>query len=175
MFTNNYMILQKSFFEGDNAPKLTDENGSSKTAYLYLQNAFANIAFGKNMAAVSLSGGGVRFGSGSTPATKSDYCLASPITAGLSFTNGSLIWDTSVPGKYVAKVSHIVTNTSGAEINIYEIGLFGTCHANTTASSPVYFRALFERTVLTEPITIAPGESKMVTYKITFNQTLNVE
>ena len=175
MFTNNYITFQNSIFNGNTSPKMKDENGSNQTAYLYLQNSLPDIAVGRNVINPSLYGSGLRFGSGSTPATKEDYCLASPITSGLAFSKGSLLWDKNTPGKYIAKASHVLTNTSEVEINIYEVGLFCTCYASTSLSSPVTYSALFERTVLPEPITIAPGEAKLVTYKLTFNQTLNVE
>lgn len=65
-----------------------------------------------------------------------------------------------------------------SDINIYEIGLFSIVNANTTpgSSSNVKFHSILtERTVLAEPITIKADETKLVTYEITFNQTLRME
>lgn len=116
------------------------------------------------------AGGGVYFGTGSTPATWNDYTLESPITSGLTTSSGGRLTERS-GDTYSYLVTYTLYNNTDADINIYEVGLF----------SPVSYRddqhylALMERTVLTEPITIPAGESKLVTYKITFNQTLNVE
>lgn len=115
---------------------------------------------------------GVYFGTGSTPATKADYTLESPLTSGLSITSPSAATEsTNGDGVYVFSAPFVVKNTTENEINIWEIGIFTPIQRYTME----YYLALMERTVLTEPITIQPGGSKLVTYKITFNQTLNVE
>lgn len=116
---------------------------------------------------------GVYFGTGSTPALLEDYTLESPITTGLAFAGGIEKVPAYENGKAEAVASYIVTNTSGAEINIWEIGCFVPTQDGSNTSS--YTMIMLERTVLTEPITIPPGESKMVTYKVAFNQTLSVD
>ena len=116
---------------------------------------------------------GIHLGTGNTPATESDYKLESPITSGLIITNGSVVKTDVGNGKYTITVSGIIQNGTGADINIYEIGLFG-CVGYYRSSTQYYMPTLCERTVLSEPITIPAGERNLVTYKITFNQTLNV-
>lgn len=118
---------------------------------------------------------GVYFGSGSTPATKSDHKLESPITSGLSITNpgGASVDENN--GRYTYILPFVVKNTSENEINIWEIGVFGEATYYKSSGSYYIQNVLFERTVLTEPITIAPGEAKLVTYYLAFNQILNVE
>lgn len=119
---------------------------------------------------------GVYFGTGNTPASKADYKLESPIESGLAITNCGV---TSLPegdGKYTVAASFVLANTSELELNIYEIGLFGMCAYSTYSNYTHYGSAvLFDRVVLAEPITVPVGGSKLVTYKITFNQTLQME
>lgn len=196
MFTNNYITYQRDIFENsDNvtgATKLVDAAGTQQNAF---RMYFACTGIGgwmkkarcKEIVGYESSSTlnkdtypGVYFGTGSTPANKSDYKLESPITSGLAITNPSaLAWTEDGNGKYTVSADFVIRNTTEAEINIYEIGLFSPCSSNYNYTAPnnsmsVYY-ALMERTVLTEPITIPAGGTKMVTYKITFNQTLNVE
>ena len=111
---------------------------------------------------------GIYFGSGSTPATKEDYKLESPITAGLAISNPSgFTWVLPSSGVHSATASYAVLNTSSEDITIQEVGNF-TVVADYNGK---YQFTLMERTVLDEPIVIAPGGSKLVTYKVTFNQT----
>lgn len=104
---------------------------------------------------------GVYFGSGSTPATQDDYRLESPIESGLTFTNGTIRKNTQADGSTIYRNSYIVVNSSDADIVIAEIGILGVVHTD------YYFPVLFERTVLASPVTISPGESKLVTYTVT--------
>lgn len=116
--------------------------------------------------------GGVYFGTGSTPAWKGNITLESPITSGITTTSaGRSVAVKEADGRYSYTSLFSLSNTTSAEINIYEIGMF----IPISSASSTYHCCLVERTVLSEPITIAPGSSKLVTYKITFNQTLNVE
>lgn len=115
---------------------------------------------------------GVYFGTGSTPASLEDYTLESPITTGLAFAGGLEGVSAYENGRAEVIARYIVTNTSNAEINIREIGCFVPVHISTTSAYQVI---MMERTVLPEPITIPAGEAKMVTYKITFNQTQSVD
>lgn len=118
---------------------------------------------------------GVYFGAGTTPATKEDYKLEKLITTGLSITSGtSVAWTDDGNGKHTAAADFIIRNTSSEEISISEIGIFTPVGTETDKKPDDYVKpyyVLMERTVLTEPITIAPGEPKVVTYKITFNQS----
>lgn len=180
MFTNQYIVFRKVMFTG-NAEYMNNVSGSkfqgaASKMYECDLGKWMGIArcgdFTAEADSLSDVYPGVYFGSGSTPATKADIRLVSPITSGLTFTNPtSLVWTNDGNGKYSVAADFIVRNTSESEINIYEIGLFTACVRSTGKT----YRCLMERTVLDVPIVIAPGEAKLVTYKITFNQTLNVE
>lgn len=115
-------------------------------------------------------GGGVYFGTGSTPPAKSDYRLESPITSGLSVTNPDTAVQTSDgKGKYEVMSTFTVKNTTSSEIVIREMGII-TPVRDLSTSGTFYYAVLMERTVLTDPIVIPAGGTKMITYKLTFNQ-----
>lgn len=187
MFTNNYMAKKRSEFLGEyNKHAFRDWHGESRVVSLYNGSGNAikwydigQFATGRcatvpaaNKTAESVNPG-VYFGSGSTPANKADNKLESLITSGLTIASPSAFTESNDGnGKYEFSASYVLTNTSGVEMNIYEVGFVLPIF---NASSTYYHPTLVERTVLDEPVTIPAGGTKMVTYKITFNQTLNVE
>lgn len=188
MFTNNYIALRKGVFlcsstssteiykivnaAGDQISCYSDEASGADVGGWMNIGRCRSLVTGK-ASLVTAVYAGVYFGSGSTEAKPTDYTLENPITAGLTITSLSESVKESQPenGKYVFSADLLVENTTGEGIIIREIGLFTPV---TKTSSEVYL-TLMNRMVLSEPITIPAGESKVVTYKITFNQTLNVE
>lgn len=187
MWTNNFINWTKVIF-GEGAQNFVCIDGTtSPLVQPYLMDMSFTLANFMKTAKCgtinttitnSYSDSGVYFGTGSTPATKNDYKLESMVTSGLSITNpDNITMSVDSDGRYIASATYLLTNTSGAAINIYEVGLFGRVVGKfSTSSGSVYYRpCLLERQVLSAPITIPAGGMKMVTYKITFNQTLNVE
>lgn len=187
MFTNNYINYRKLAFEGDgywlgNYAYLRTTNNEQVYSFsmnncytgdlgYWLTKAQCKTFPVSGISSATNNSCGVFFGSGSTPATKDDYTLEAPITAGLTITNPTKFNCVDEgQGKWVISASYVLTNTTDADIIIWEVGVVTTLYASNT-----YRPFLMERTVLTEPITIPAGESKLVTYKITFNHTLNVE
>lgn len=188
MFTDNFIKLMQLFAfcdsYGTRVYGFKKVNGTTIDAgALYLcYSGFANYMKTARCGAFTdeaTGSSGVYFGSGYTPAQKSDYKLESQITSGLSITNSNVLTEHEKDGQYTLSASYAVKNTSDAEINISEIGLFSAVCTSTSdriyTSTDTRYPILVERTVLTEPITIPAGKTKIVTYKITFNQTLNVE
>lgn len=189
MFTNNYIAFRFNMFMG-----LMGTNGSNGVTNLVYGKSCVTVTGATNvlMSAVGqmayidigrcmegrckalltaktssyANTNGLYFGSGTTPATKEDYTLESPITSGLSIVNGDFHIENGVSGQYSISRDYVVTNTSENDITISEIGCFGGWPLGTSE----YHQVLWERTVLSSPITIPAGESKAVTYKITFNQ-----
>ena len=188
MFTNNYRTYRRMMFLNKDST-FVNANGESVTGYAkngyvgdigyYLHMGQIDAPTNKSSTSSSTpnpSGckAGVHFGSGSTPATKEDYTLEKLITSGMTITSRTAVIETTeVEGSYTFSASFILTNTSDAEINVYEIGYYGAIckDGNTTYTYPV----LMERTVLSEPVTIPVGGQKLISYKLTFNQTLNVD
>lgn len=98
---------------------------------------------------------GTRFGSGTTPPTKDDYCLENDIGDSVTLSSqGST--SVTVTDDYV-EYSATFGITAKETVAISEVGLFMSNYV------------MVERTVLETPITIPAGQSKQVTYTIRMN------
>lgn len=174
MLTKNfYSYMRKKFCAATNGSSVygkftnlsgvVEEKQSSKDDAGPIQNM--NICNAK-----AAEGVGVYFGSGTTPATPDDYKLENPIAtglsvvapAGVSFTRGDGYDEYSVTFGVTASADQVIITEIGLKSCSYTYIASGT-QANT------YNYALFDRTVLDEPITIPAGQSKQVTYTIRFN------
>lgn len=100
-------------------------------------------------------------GSGTTPATGSDYRLESQITA---------LTSSVVTSEYNARngtLTHRKTmvNTSGSQITVSEIGILsgGNSHSSLTSNSTTHLAVLVYREVLENPIVVGAGETFTVT------------
>ena len=114
--------------------------------------------------AAKISTAGVSFGTGTTPATASDYCLESILgTTQISASVPSTVSYSRVDTYEEYSVTFGVTNETADAITISEVGL--PIYSN---NSP-YPYVLVDRTVLDTPITIPAGQSKQITYTIRFN------
>lgn len=197
MLTNNYYAYKKLMFSGygayagthpenimftdvrgskiggNNNPGIYPEQSYRGDLGYWLTNArcttFPTNAVNSNTHA-SL---GVFFGTGSTPATLADYRMEAPIQSGLSVTNPSKYnFTDNGAGKWTFSASYVLTNTTAEDMHIYEIGIVTPLG---TSSPGNYYPTLMEHTVLTEPITVKAGGSKLVTLTLTQNNVLNVE
>ena len=107
---------------------------------------------------------GVSFGTGTTPATASDYCLESILgTTQISTSVPSTVSYSRVDTYEEYSVTFGVTNKTADAITISEVGL------TIYDSNKPYAYVLIDRTVLDTPITIPAGQSKQITYTIRFN------
>lgn len=189
MFTNNYIKWRKAMFTGGGM-SLVGPSGDKKSpslAYAYMGDIgcastprIGSIPSDKDESGYSFNASnkspGAYFGSGGTPATKDDYTLESIITSGLSASSGGTALFQETEGLFVYEQRYLLTNTSSENIIIREIGQVRTV-AYYYSTNKVWFHypILMDRTVLAEPIYIAPGETKLVTYRINFNQTLCID
>lgn len=189
MFTNNYIALRYNIFwyttNGSTTFGGTTINGKPVTTMLNTSGQIyetAGLRFGEFGAsamgqcramltsyASSNANGypGVYFGSGTTPPTKEDYTLEAPIVSGLSVDSGSVVEKDEGAGRYSISRSYILTNTSDANITVSEIGYVASL---AVGASSRYYQVLMERSLLPSPVTIQPGEAKLITYKFNFNQ-----
>lgn len=199
MFTANYDLYRKIMFVGENVYSSSPMNvskGFVRTSGAELETNYgsasasglgnlgywiskvrcAEIPTGTVKSAID-AGFGTYLGSGATPASKDDYTLENPITSGLQISNfyagknSNFVYTEDEAGNQTFAAPCVVTNTTEAEINVYEIGIITPVSSN---GSTFYF-VLMERTVLTEPITLLPGEPKLIQISVKINQTLNVE
>ena len=108
---------------------------------------------------------GVAFGTGTTPATMSDYFLESILTkTEISVSTPSAVNFSRYDTYEEYTVTFGITNKTAEAITISEVGLTAIPYSYSTASY-----ALVDRTVLDTPITIPAGQSKQITYTIRFN------
>lgn len=110
---------------------------------------------------------GVSFGTGTTPATASDYQLENILDSTkidvynpstVSFSRGDTYDEYSV--------TFGVTNKTAEAITVSEIGLTAVPYYSSSGTS---YYVLVDRTVLETPVTIPAGQSKQITYTIRFN------
>jgi len=105
--------------------------------------------------------GYIILGSGTTEPTPEDYRLESQITTNLSCDNVSVSRNTTVK-TYTATFS----NSGTSPITVTEIGYVSRTGYGTNPIT--YDDFLMDRTVLETPITIPAGESRTVTYELSF-------
>ena len=109
---------------------------------------------------------GVSFGTGTTPATASDYWLESILTSSqISVVTPSAVSFSRLDTYDEYSVTFGVTNITSNDITISEVGL--TAMPASSGGSMCY--VLVDRTVLDTPVTIPAGQSKQITYTIRFN------
>lgn len=184
MLTNNFKkILFKYIFGfsanstgGDpptnysNRPTLISTSGSS----LYMtDNGYGSGSIGMWFSAVnSLSTvnttptngrGYIILGSGTTEPTPEDYCLESQITENLSCDSVSVSRNTTIK-TYTATFS----NSGTSPMTVTEIGYVSRTSYAYNAGENSFDNFLMDRTVLDTPVTIPAGESRTITYTLSF-------
>lgn len=107
----------------------------------------------------------LRFGSGMTPPTLNDYKLESMITKNMTVVSAATEEAKIVDDTVTRTCSYILKNTGSVDVVIGEVGMF---HTSYYSSNSTKTRFLIDRTVLDEPITIAPGGTGTVVYTLTF-------
>lgn len=171
MFTDNYLNLRKALFMGSGNYQFFYHDGSAvywDASSLYKLDFGSFMKFGRCRGLFNDSmAPGIYFGTGSTPAARTDRTLESLITSGLEITNPSSIVLTEDAGVYEYSSTFTIKNTSDADITISEVGAYTVF---VTPSNAYYGPMLLERTVLDNPITIPAGKVKIFIYKLTFNQ-----
>lgn len=185
MFTNNFKKLMFSFLFGNkNTSPVTDYAPSSFTSKPTLKNIDNNPrtigstsgerywremwccvrnALSTINSTKTLGNGYLMLGTGTTAPTADDYRLESPITKNLSCDSVS-VSRTSITKTYTATF----TNSGSSDITVTEVGFIVYIryfNSNTSENSDHF---LMDRTVLETPITIPAGESRTVTYELSF-------
>lgn len=113
----------------------------------------------------SATSAGLCIGSGTTAATEDDYDLAAQIMSGFSSStvaNASLDND----GNPTVTFDLTITNTGSSAITVAEVGMKQMLYTTTAENGTSFSTRLFllDRTVLSEPVTIAAGEYAVIRY-----------
>lgn len=111
---------------------------------------------------------GVMIGTGKTPATPDDFILESPVLAGVTINNQSAVSYIKDDSGIHLCATYGVQNTGSDPLEISEIGCFGAVKISTSGTSSAPRSFLAERTVLETPVVIPAGESRQITYTISF-------
>ena len=159
MLSKNFYSYMRAAFQRNQANFITT-NGEEATTNI--DSTHTGMFEALNKWANNSVSPGVQFGTGTTPATASDYFLQSILTpsqidvstpSAVSYSRGDTFDEYSV--------SFGVTNKTADAITISEVGLIVCPYANNYV--------LVDRTLLDEPVTIPAGQSKQITYTIRFN------
>lgn len=121
---------------------------------------------------VSMSSGaaGVVFGTGNRTPSIDDYTLSGDLIEGLTSSNlTKVLTTTEDDGRCSVVAEYTISNTTGADITIGEIGLVCNMSHKLASSTTKYSAYLLERTALEAPVTIPAGGIGRVTYTITMN------
>ena len=165
MITNNAEALLKQMLtSGETLGLMAVKDVNGTTRYLADYTAYPNTAAGTFT--LPAANAGISVGSGSTTPAKTDYQLAAPITSGLT---GTVLAerDTDDNGNAYVTFTVTLTNTSGSDISISEIGYkqelsVTSTESGTTATDHVF---LLDRATFTS-ITLASGESAVLDYRL---------
>ena len=159
MLTKNFYSYMRAALQRISA-EFKDTNGGKNT--LSVSSSGTPPFAAMKSWAVSSEKTGVSFGTGTTPATASDYSLESildstqisvSVPSAVSYSRGDTFDEYSV--------TFGVTNKAAEAISVSEVGLI--------ASPQSTWYTLVDRTVLDTPVTIPAGQSKQITYTIRFN------
>ena len=118
-----------------------------------------------------LSPQNICIGTGNTPVTYDDYTLSGEILDNRKLTYISYKINYDAEGHKVSKtVTYTYTNETDSNITISEWGLFRQWSTNNGSSAVLFsnssYNILFYREVLETPITIEPGTSATLKFKI---------
>jgi len=105
----------------------------------------------------------VGIGTGSTPETTNDYCLANMDSA-LEHRYGHVKRDPA--NGVIIQVESVYENLSGSDVTITEMGLYAGCRINTYNANWTCNNFLIARKVLSTPIVIHHNEVYKFIYKI---------
>lgn len=155
-----------------NMPVVKDTYGNNRTllGVATIDSSRGNVApisfgfFEPSLELDATDPGGIILGSGTTPVSRSDYALESMITRGLQFLISEVVGLSEDSGNpYITKVI-VCTCTSNSPITIAEIGFYCTMVCQNGANSYTNACVLFDRTLLSSPITLNKNESCTINY-----------
>lgn len=114
------------------------------------------------------SNAGIYLGSGTSPASESDYTLQTPIQSGLTGSTPTITQNIDSEDNQYLEYLFTVTNQTNTDITINEIGYGQKWYYATTrgviASQSDTF--LLDRTVLSTPIVVPANDSAVVRYQL---------
>ena len=177
MLTKNYfnILFGNMRKKEDTAISVTAGDNTSHIMYLDSDTEkryrleVLGTTFAENFANVStrVSGSVFVFGTSDTPPSVNDYTLAGEFISGIAIDQSLTSYSTGDTNVLTQRL--YVRNTGASTITIKEVGRTGNLSYHTTSWSTTTDSCSFliERTVLDEPLTLAAGESGIITLELT--------
>ena len=172
MFTKNMFawLISKGTADRNIGFTVMDANGM-KQRFQSNKKSVDICSFGVNLhnLVTAANGSCVMIGTGRSAPTREDYKLESPVTSGITITNGSFSVAEADEERLLLAANYTVRNDGTEELVISEIGAFSQVEAYPVSGSTTTITAaavLMERTVFDAPVTIPPGESRMIQYAV---------
>lgn len=111
---------------------------------------------------------GIQVGTGSTSATEDDYKLEAQITSGMSASSTTQTGGVDSSGNPYLEYLFTLTNNTSSDVVVREIGYVQQLRTSNTQGSGVSGNCycLFDRTVLTTPVTVPANDSAAVKYTL---------
>ncbi len=176
MVTRNFLNILAMTLESGNQNKIgclrcRDVNGHTR----FLNGNFsANFPYNPVQTfTLNATAAGISIGTGSTPASEDDCNLEQTITSGVNVVLTGTSYGAENPWYPFVKYDLTITNTGADPLVVTEVGY--KQNSNTTqvigSTRTINSVLLLDRCVLDTPVTIAPGDAGIVTYRLQTNPT----
>lgn len=161
-----YPLFKPSSSSGLGMSSFKDRSGTDRYFLAVISSTSDTLSTNYNNATVLI-------GSNNDPESEDDFMLHSPINSGFSSNTGSIIREfDSVTKTLTISRTYTITNTGATDLIVKEIGKLVTARYSSTLDGQVSTNTstvLQDRTVLDNPLTIAPGESGTIKYGFRYN------
>ena len=171
MVTRNFLnILAMTLESGNNVGCLRcrDVNGNERFLTGYF-SSFPNSV--TKTFTLTASAAGISIGTGTAPESEDDYNLEQTITSGVNVVLTGTSYGAENPWFPFVKYDLTITNTGANPLVVTEVGYKQTLRTSKLIGSSKMEDTvlLLDRCVLDTPVTIAPGDAGIVTYRLQTN------
>jgi len=171
MVTRNFLnILAMTLESGNQLGCLRCRNVSGNTRFL--TGAFSSFPYSvTNTFTLNRTAAGISIGTGTAPESEDDYNLEQTITSGVNVVLTGTSYGAESPWFPFVKYNLTITNTGANPLVVTEVGYKQTLQTSKVIGSNVLDNSvlLLDRCVLDTPVTIAPGDAGIVTYRLQTN------
>jgi hypothetical protein len=176
MVTRNFLNILAMTLESGNQNKIgclrsRDVNGNTRFLNGYFS---ANFPYNPVQTfTLNATAAGISIGTGSIPASEDDYNLEQTITSGVNVVLTGTSYGAENPWYPFVKYDLTITNTGADPLVVTEVGYKQNCNTTQVIGSTRTMNSvlLLDRCVLDTPVTIAPGDAGIVTYRLQTNPT----
>ena len=170
MVTRNFLnILAMTLESGSSVGCLScrDVNGNQR----FLSGIFGFPYGPTKTFTLNATAAGISIGTGTTPESEDDYNLEQTITSGVNVVITATSYGAESPWFPYVKYDLTVTNTGANPLVVTEVGYKQTCSTTKVIGSSRNENTilLLDRCVLDTPVSIAPGDAGIVTYRLQTN------